>query len=62
MERNIKIRYNVGGVLRYLYGELVREDANFIVIRGAMGDLFTVSKAAIFERIDYQSENGGGRT
>ena len=50
----IKINYSINGVIRYLNGELVREDANFIVIRGVAGDLFTINKIAIFERLDYQ--------
>jgi len=53
----VKVQYKVGEIVRFLRGELVREDANFVVIRGMMGDLFTIKKDAIFERVDF--ENGG---
>jgi len=54
----IRVKYTIDGAMRFLNGELLREDADFVVIRGAAGDVFTIRKSAIFERIDF---NGGGR-
>ena len=50
----VRVKYTIDGVMRFLNGELLREDVDFIVIRGAAGDLFTIRKSAIFERIDFK--------